>query len=185
MAASFINQCRGIIVAMPKNVIPNVPTRWSAINVIADPIRPDCSKETVSAENVENVVSPPSKPVTTNNRHSGANMGCVLRYAIAMPIRYPPSKLAVSVPRGIVEKILFRPLLSSQRTRQPNEPPRHIARIELSVATSITLCRDLSERQFALEQYRADLFQLHSMFMKELPQMLFGIHQLETLRVMH
>jgi hypothetical protein len=39
-----------------------------------------------SAENVENVVSPPQKPVTTSNRHSGATVENQAKKAIPTPI---------------------------------------------------------------------------------------------------
>jgi hypothetical protein len=57
-----------------------------AIATSAAPFRPDCINNTTSAENVENVVSPPQKPVVMNKRHSGAKAGYWAKNASAIPM---------------------------------------------------------------------------------------------------
>ena len=55
---------------------------------------------TASTENVEKVVNPPKKPVIINIRHSGDKPGYWVKKANAIPIKYPPAKLAERVPIG-------------------------------------------------------------------------------------
>ena len=71
---------------MPANVSSNEPTKCVPIATNAVPFLPDCIKTTTSAENVENVVSPPQNPVVTNKRHSGAKAGYWVKNASAMPM---------------------------------------------------------------------------------------------------
>ena len=73
-------------VAMPANVINKEPNKWAATAPRAQTARPDCSSSTISAEKVENVVKPPQNPVVTNSRHSGANVGYVVKKAMAIPM---------------------------------------------------------------------------------------------------
>jgi hypothetical protein len=50
-------------------------------------MRPSSRNATVSAENVENVVRPPSKPVMRNKRQNGGNAGNVEKNPKAKPTR--------------------------------------------------------------------------------------------------
>ena len=62
-------------VCMPSMVIINEPPRWAAMMTMLQAYCPRASSVTVSAENVENVVSPPRKPVMMSRRHSGDHPG--------------------------------------------------------------------------------------------------------------
>lgn len=68
---------------------------------IAHIIRPAIHCATTSAEKVDNVVSPPRKPVTISKRHSGGADWWMLKSATSTPTRWPPSRLAVNAPGGI------------------------------------------------------------------------------------
>jgi hypothetical protein len=75
------------MVAMPANVASTEPARCAPAAANAQAARPCCSSVTISAENVENVVSPPQKPVITSSRHSGARALYVAKNAMARPTR--------------------------------------------------------------------------------------------------
>src|SRR5207253_2361143 len=60
---------------MPANVMTIEPMRCAPAAPRAHSARPCCMSVTTSAENVENVVSPPQKPVMTDKRHSAASAG--------------------------------------------------------------------------------------------------------------
>ncbi len=62
------------IVAMPAKVMSREPSKCAAAAPHAHNGRPCCSSMPISAENVENVVSPPQKPVMISKRHSGASV---------------------------------------------------------------------------------------------------------------
>ncbi len=49
------------------------PPTWITTALHAESSRPAPISVTISAENVENVVSPPQNPVMTSSRHSGAS----------------------------------------------------------------------------------------------------------------
>ena len=63
------------MVSMPSNVRQTDPSTCTVIAPMAHPNLLSCNRETISAENVENVVSPPKKPVMINKRISGAIRG--------------------------------------------------------------------------------------------------------------
>jgi hypothetical protein len=54
--------------------------------------------EVSSAENVENVVSAPQKPVMRRSRHSGEIVGTAVNAPTTAPITQPPIRVAASVP---------------------------------------------------------------------------------------
>jgi hypothetical protein len=58
-------------VNMPTAVAPNEPSMCAPIATKAQPNCASPNRLTTSEENVENVVSPPRKPVMTNNLASG------------------------------------------------------------------------------------------------------------------
>jgi hypothetical protein len=72
-------------VPIPANVINTEPARCNAAAPYAPSDRPCSSNATISDEKVENVVSPPQKPVMTNNRHSGASAVEAAKNAMAAP----------------------------------------------------------------------------------------------------
>ena len=74
------------MVAMPAKVIVTEPMTCNAIAPTAQLSRPCWSKVVSSAEKVENVVSPPQKPVMMKRRHSGASAEYVAKNAIARPM---------------------------------------------------------------------------------------------------
>lgn len=95
---------------------------WCEINV------------TVSAENVENVVNPPRKPVITARRMGSGKNRWFLVTTIKIPIKKPPMIFAANVPRGIEGKIGLNIFPSHQRSIAPSEAP---AQIEKKFVTSI------------------------------------------------
>src|SRR4030095_2454122 len=84
---------------------------------------------TISAEKVENVVSPPRKPVVTSSRAPGASTACRVMSSIAKPISRPPERFAASVPSGSVGNTGLRRLPSHQRSHAPTAAPPPTARM--------------------------------------------------------
>ena len=80
------------------------PTTWA--NEAADPHRYSrrSSSVTISAENVENVVSPPRNPVVTQQAHFRRQHRVAGDHFHGQPIIRPPDRLAASVPSGSVGK---------------------------------------------------------------------------------
>lgn len=76
----------------------------------------------VSAKKVENVVSPPRKPVTTKSRIAGGKPSGSAAL-ITAPIMKPPSKFALSVPRGTVGKTGSNQVPKPQRSHAPAAAP--------------------------------------------------------------
>src|SRR3954454_2249973 len=104
------------------------PTRCVTVCNSAHPTWPVCNNAVASAENVEKVVSPPRKPVMTNNRTSGGSPVLRDRYSTAMPIRYPPIRFAAKVPSGSVGTFGLKPMPSIQRNQAPSAAPIPTAR---------------------------------------------------------
>jgi hypothetical protein len=77
---------------------------------------------TDSAENVENVVKPPKKPVVTKSRISGLILPDEIN-PMAIPIKYPPSKLASKVPKGSTGYIAFNAMLNPHLSQAPIAAP--------------------------------------------------------------
>jgi hypothetical protein len=75
-------------------------------------------------------VSPPRKPVTTNNFHSGDRFGLVPKKATAIPIKYPPVILEIKVPSGRVEEIPTVARLNPALSSAPKPAPQKIANID-------------------------------------------------------
>src|SRR5438128_2619207 len=114
---------------MPAKVNANEPRRWLAIVIVPHRYSLRMSSVTISAENVENVVSPPRNPVVTSKRNSGVNTACRVRSSIAKPISKPPRRLALSVPSGTVGNSGLRRMPSPQRNQAPIAAPPPTARI--------------------------------------------------------
>src|SRR5271169_3132372 len=74
-----------VTVLTPANVISREPPKFAPIAASAPARRPDCMRNTTSAEKVEKVVKPPQKPVVMNSRHSGAKAGYCMKNASATP----------------------------------------------------------------------------------------------------
>src|SRR5579885_71769 len=89
-------------IAKPSSVIASEPTRCSAISASDHAYSCRSSSVTVSPENVEKVVSPPRNPVVMNKRNSGDNEENCANAPIVRPMIRPPSRLAASVPSGMV-----------------------------------------------------------------------------------
>src|SRR3546814_7393824 len=62
-------------VASPARVISSEPPTCSTMAPAKTPNRPCWNSSAISAENDENVVKPPQKPVMISSRHSGARCG--------------------------------------------------------------------------------------------------------------
>ena len=92
---------------------------------------------TVSAENVENVVSPPRKPVAMASLAASGMKAWFFMMPMKMPMRKPPIRLAASVPRGIAGKRAFNHRLRRQRNKAPPAAPSPTDKI---VASVITFC---------------------------------------------
>jgi len=75
---------------------------------------------TVSAENVEKVVSPPKKPVVIARDSVSGIMTWLFIKPMNAPIRNPPKRLAANVPNGMIGKIAFIARPSHHRMRAPN-----------------------------------------------------------------
>lgn len=73
---------------------------------------------------MENVVSPPSRPVTRNRRHSGARPGREAIQARAGPTGQPPARLAASVPSATGCRLLVSQTASPQRQPGAHGAPR-------------------------------------------------------------
>jgi hypothetical protein len=71
---------------MPAKVIATEPNTCTPTSATAQPIRPSCSKATISAENVEKVVNPAQNPVTTSKRHCGDSADNQAKKASAAPM---------------------------------------------------------------------------------------------------
>jgi hypothetical protein len=69
----------------PSAVSASEPARCAAAVASAQPGSPRSNERTTSAENVENVVRPPSTPVMMNRRHSGDSSLRQARSAMAAP----------------------------------------------------------------------------------------------------
>src|SRR5581483_5570338 len=89
-------------IAKPSSVIASEPTRCSEMSVRDHAYSCRSSSVTVSPENVEKVVSPPRNPGVMNNRNSGDSEENCANAPIVMPMIKPPSRLAASVPSGMV-----------------------------------------------------------------------------------
>ena len=91
-------------------------------------------QELLKAEKEENVVKPPKKPVITNSRHCGDSSVCILKKAIAIPMRYPPMRLAAMVPIEIATDMESNIKLSAHLNTAPIDAPRLMAKIELNIS---------------------------------------------------
>src|SRR6266511_4337475 len=108
---------------MPAIVIASEPATWppTAIDPHSHSLR--SSSVTTSAENVENVVRPPRKPVVVSRRISGGNTAWLVKSSIAKPMSNPPIRFAASVPRGTVGKSGLSAMPSPQRSHAPTAAP--------------------------------------------------------------
>ena len=86
------------------------------------------NKSTVSAEKVEKVVKPPRKPVTMNNWMWADNPGCRAIQTIIKPIKYPPIKLANTVPSGSFKKSGLNHSEKNHLSQAPKLAPAPIAK---------------------------------------------------------
>lgn len=136
-----------ITVPIPSSVIATLPATCTAIAPNAHCTRPAVSCPTTSAEKAENVVRPPRKPVMTSSRHSGDREGCAAKKATATPIRYPPTRLAASVPGGMKGNSAFRCFPSTHRRREPPAAPTLIARIERATPILSILFEERAKRR--------------------------------------
>jgi len=93
-------------------------------NAISPPVsqRPRISAVTTSAEKVENVVSPPSRPVMRNSRASAARRGA-RKPGDDQPNEIAPIRLAARVPSGIEGNIGLSHSPKPQRSHAPMAAP--------------------------------------------------------------
>src|SRR5581483_4708569 len=109
---------------IPASVMSTDPMTCAPTSAI---VQPYCwrvmSRVTVSAENVEKVVSPPRNPVVTSRRISAGSASKCDITPIATPMSSPPSRFAASVPRGSVGKTGLRRIPSHQRSHAPAAAP--------------------------------------------------------------
>src|SRR5690348_7392972 len=112
-------------ITKPSSVNASEPIRCKPIIASAHAYSCRNSSVTVSPENVEKVVSPPRKPVVMNSRSSGDSAENCSNAPSVKPMINPPSRLAVSVPIGMVGKIGFsaRPNADRKSTRLNSSHP--------------------------------------------------------------
>ena len=113
---------------MPRIVMSSDPARCAPISATAHPYCCLESRPTASAEKVENVVSPPRKPVMMKRRHSGEIRVCWTMSSTATPIRYPPMMFDASVPSGRFGVNWLRAAESPHRSHAPSAAPTPTAR---------------------------------------------------------
>jgi hypothetical protein len=86
------------------------------------------SSTVVSAEKVENVVSPPRKPVVAARRSSGGTATERPKYSMHSPMMKPPMRFEASVPKGIVGNTGFSHAPRRQRSNAPSAAPMPTAK---------------------------------------------------------
>jgi len=99
------------------------PSTCAPIVANDQPISRRINRVTVSAENVENVVRPPRKPVIEASRSAGGIDAFNAVYSIARPISRPPIRFALKVPSGRVGKTGLSQMPSRQRNNAPSAAP--------------------------------------------------------------
>src|ERR1700674_1435184 len=108
---------------MPSTVITTDPNRCDAIWAKPQPYRCSDNSVTTSAEKVENVVKAPQNPVMMKSRASAGTVACSEKYSIASPMTYPPTRFAMSVPKGKLGDPSFNWFPSHQRNHAPSTAP--------------------------------------------------------------
>ncbi|BAK13096.1 protein CrcB CrcB [Pantoea ananatis AJ13355] len=124
--------------AKPAKLISNEPMTCTSALLIAHRYLPVCNKVINSAVNVENVVSPPHKPVMMSNRQAGSSEGFLINQAIAPPITNPPIKFTSKVPGGRLGKNALKRIPNHQRSTQPTLPPKITANSGFNITDSIS-----------------------------------------------
>lgn len=104
-----------------------LPATWMKMIKATKRYCPVCKRCTVSAENVENVVSPPRNPVEIKSLELSEKKSGWITRPIKIPIKKPPIRLAKRVPRGIVGNIGLRSIPRDQRRSAPIDAPRATA----------------------------------------------------------
>ena len=84
---------------------------------------PSKNKSTVSRLNVENVLSPPSKPVVKNNLFRDEIKLVCLSIPIINPINIPAITFESNVPKGKFIPIFLQTMLNRYRRHEPKKPP--------------------------------------------------------------
>ena len=118
-------------------------------------IRGAASSVTISAENVENVVSPPRKPVVTSSRASGGITAWRVMSSIAKPISRPPTGWRRACRSGSVGNTGFSSVPSPQRSHAPTAAPPPTARIPLQgMRSSLAQRTSAATRQYRTRRSR-------------------------------
>lgn len=126
-------------------VIANEPARLNNIVSPAQMNLLSCSKYTTSSEKVENVVSPPQKPVVISIFQTGSRCVIRLNKANVRPIIKAPTRLTVRVPIGTLGDNPFNFMLISQRSVLPTPPPIKTASNVGNINTFLVI-REFAER---------------------------------------
>jgi len=91
-----------------------------------------------SAEKDEKVVKPPKNPVMIKRRHCGGKSVCVVKKATAIPIKYPPIRLAATVPSDKKAEAESKIKPRTQRKTAPKDAPMLMANIEFNISKHIS-----------------------------------------------
>ena len=117
----------------PKKVMHKEPMLCADIAVIARKKRPCWKRAVISAEYVEKVVNAPKNPVITSKFHSGPSFGSVSNMPRAIPMQYPPNRLAANVPKGTGEKNVFSVRPRPHLRIAPKDAPALMTRRDLTI----------------------------------------------------
>lgn len=96
---------------------------------------PDENNWTVSRLNVENVLSPPSKPVLKNSLKRGEIKPACVSSPIMKPISSPAIKFESKVPSGKTIPVFLQVMVSRYRRHEPKNPPTPTYKYAMIIAS--------------------------------------------------